>query len=79
MFGFTYPAQCMACIVFGVRFRGAGTSYVCWCWVGKGWDIGTLGDILSRCVTQNPRVGPSEACAIHPTHPVGMVGYTSEA
>ena len=32
------------------------------------WYIGTLGNTLNGCVTQDPRVAPSEACAIHLTH-----------
>ena len=24
----------------------AGMCYICWCWVGKGWDIGTIGVTL---------------------------------
>ena len=44
----------MVCVVSGVLFQG--------------WDVGTLGNTLSGCVTQYPRVGPSEAWAIHPTH-----------
>ena len=35
MFGFTYPAYCVFCMVSPVHFRGAGTCYVCWFWVGK--------------------------------------------
>ena len=56
------------CLVF---VSGADTHYSCRCWVGKEWDVSTihiLGDILSGCVTQDPRVGPMGACAIHPTH-----------
>ena len=34
----------------------------------QGWDVGTLGNTLSGCVTQYPRVDASEASAIHPTH-----------
>ena len=49
-----------------------------WC-LFQGWDIGTLGNTLSQCVTQDPKVGPSEACAIHPTHPVRLVACTNEA
>ena len=45
-----------------------------WC-LFHGWDIGTLDNTLSGCVTQDPRVGSSEACAIHPTH---LVVCTSE-
>ena len=46
----------------------------------QGWDISTLGNTLSGCVTQDPSVGPSEACAIiHPTHPVHLVVCTTEA
>ena len=51
---------------------------------GKGWNISTLGDTLSGrdtlsgCVTQDPRVGSSEGCGIHPSHPVGVVACTSE-
>ena len=62
-------------MVSGVHFRGAGTCYVCWCWVGKGWDVSTihfLGDTLSGCVTWDPRVGPLGACAIHLAHPFCM-------
>jgi len=41
-----------------------------WC-VIQGWDVGTLGNTLSGCVTQYSRVGPSElACATYPTQPV---------
>ena len=40
-----------------------------WC-LFQGWDVGTLGNTHSGCVTQDPRVGPSETCAIHTTHPV---------
>jgi len=44
----------MVCVVSGVLFQG--------------WDVGTLGNTLSGCVTQHPRVDASEASAIHPTH-----------
>jgi len=37
------------------------------------------GNTHSGCVTQDPRVGTSEACAIHPTHPVYLVACTSES
>ena len=40
------------------------------CCLFHGWDVGTLGNTLSGCVTQDPRVGASEASAIHSTHPV---------
>ena len=50
----TCPLQCMVCMVSGVLFQG--------------WDNGTLGNTISGCVTQNPRVGASEDSAIHPTH-----------
>ena len=46
----TYPAY--GCMVSGVLFQG--------------WDVGTLGNTLSGCVTQDPV--PQEASAIHPTH-----------
>ena len=49
-----------------------------WC-LFQGWDVGTLANTLSGCVTQDPRVGPSEACAIHPTRPVCLVVCMSEA
>ena len=42
----------MVCMVSGVLFQG--------------WDVGTLGNTLSGCVTQDPM--PQEATAIHPTH-----------
>ena len=44
----------MVCMVSGVLFQG--------------WDNGTLGNTLSGCVTQDPRVDASEASAILPTH-----------
>ena len=44
----------MVCVVSGVLFQG--------------WDVGTLGNTLSGCVTQYPRVDAKEASAIHPTH-----------
>ena len=43
------------------------------------WDVGTLGNTLSRCITQDPRVGPSEACAIHPTWPLCLVACMNQA
>ena len=49
-----------------------------WCLL-QGWDVGTLGNTLSGSVTQDHRVGPSEASAIHPTHTVRLVVCTSEA
>ena len=43
-----------------------------WCMVSgvlfQAWDNGTLGNTLSGCVTQDPRVGASEASATHLTH-----------
>ena len=41
-------------------------------------DIHTMGNTLSGFVTQDPRVGPSEASAIHPTHPFCLIACTSE-
>ena len=35
---------------------------------GMSRDVGMLGNTLSGCVTQYPRVDASEASAIHPTH-----------
>ena len=32
----------------------------------QGWHVGTLGNTVSGCVTQDP--APQEASAIHPTH-----------
>ena len=47
-------------------------TYPAFCMVSdvlfQGWDVSTLGNTLSRCVTQDPRVDASEASAIHPTH-----------
>ena len=51
--------------------KAQGTDSLC-------WDVGTLGNTLTGSVTQDPRVGPSEACAIHPTHPVHLVVCTRE-
>ena len=50
---------CTSCLVHGL----CGV----WCSV-SGWDVGTLGNTFSGCVTQYPRVDASEASAIHPTH-----------
>ena len=44
--------KCMVCMVSGVLFQG--------------WHVGTLGNTLSGCVTQDPV--PQEASAIHHTH-----------
>ena len=44
----------MVCVVSGVLLQG--------------WDVGTLGNTLSGCVTQYPRVDASDASAIRPTH-----------
>ena len=43
---------------------------VCWCSF-QGWDVCTLSNTLSGCVTQDPRVGSSEACTL-PVHVVGL-------
>ena len=47
-------------------------TYPAFCMVSdvlfQGWDVGTLGNTLSGCVTQDPRVDASEASAIHTTH-----------
>ena len=59
----------ISCLVHGLH--GVWCSF-------QGWDVGTLGNTFSGCVTQDPRVGPSEAFAIHPTHPVHLVVCTSE-
>ena len=60
------------------------SAWFAWCLVFvflQGWDVGTLGNTLSGCITQDPREGPgpSQACAIHPTHPVRLVACISEA
>ena len=39
----------LSCLVHGL--------HGIWC-LFQGWDIGTLGNTLSECVTQDPRVGP---------------------
>ena len=54
------------CLVHGV-----------WCSF-QGWDVGTLGNTLSGCVTQDLGASPSETCAIHPNHPVHLFVCTSE-
>ena len=69
----TYPPQCRVYIVSGVCFRD-GTMHRC----RKQFDFwgpanGTLGNTLSGCVTQDPRVGLSEASAIHPTYTIWSV------
>ena len=54
----------MALRLSGITF---GFMHGVWC-LFSGWDIGTLGNTIIGCVTQDPRVGPSEASAIHLTH-----------
>ena len=44
------------------------SAWFAWCLgLFQGWDVGTLGNTFSRCVTQDSRLGPSEAYAIHPS------------
>ena len=49
----------VSCLVHGLH--GVWCSF-------QSWDVGTLGSTLgstlSGCVTQDPKVSPSEACAI---------------
>ena len=59
----------VSCLVHGLH--GVWCSF-------QGWDVGTLGNTLSGCVTQDPKLGPSDACAIHLTHPVQLVVRKSE-
>ena len=47
----------MSCLMHGL--------HGVWCFVS---GMGPLGNTLSGCVTQHPRVDASEASAIHPTH-----------
>ena len=55
------------------------SAWFAWCLVFvSGMDVGTLGNTLRGCVTQDPRVAPSKACAIHPTHHVCLIVFTSE-
>ena len=56
----------VSCLVHGV-----------WCSF-QGWDVGALGNTLSGCITQDPKLGPSDACTIYPTHPVQLVVCKSE-
>ena len=49
---------------FHVSYLVHGLHLV-WCLL-QGWDVGTLCNALSGCVTHDPRVNPSEACAIPP-------------
>ena len=61
MFGSMCSTQSMVCLVSGAHFREAGTCYICWCWVGKGWNISTiriLGNTLCLSVTRTPGWGP---------------------
>ena len=52
----------LRCKRYYVRFHKSWLDGV-WCSF-QGWDVGTLGNTFSGCVTQDPRVGHSEACAI---------------
>ena len=44
----------VSCLVHGLH-----DLHGVWC-VFQGWDVGTLSNTLSGCITQSPRVGPSE-------------------
>ena len=62
----------VSCVLLSVCFT--------WClMLFQGWDVGTMCNTLSRCITQDPRVGPSEACAIHPTWPLCLVACMNQA
>ena len=81
---YNYGTICMAlrCKWYYVWFHAHVllSAWFAWCLgcLFQGWDVGTLGNTLSGCVTQDPKVGPLEACAIHPTHPVNLVVCKSE-
>ena len=49
----------MSCLVHGLHVV---------CCLFQELEVDTLGNTLSGCVTQDPRL---DICAIHPTHPSG--------
>ena len=80
-YGTTVEQRALRCKWYHVWFHVSyivHSLYGVWC-LFQGWVVGTLGNTLSGCVTQDPMVGPSEACAIHLTHPVHLVVYMSES
>ena len=47
------------------------SAWFAWCLV---WDVGTLSNTLIKWVCHSgPQGGPSEACAVHPTHLLRLV------
>ena len=52
----------VSCLVHGLH-----DLHGVWC-VFQGWDVGTLGNTLSGCITQYPRVGPSELGLCYPPY-----------
>jgi len=54
--------ECVSCLVLGLH-----DLHGVWCEF-QGWDIGTLGNTLSGCITQYPRVGPSKLGLCYPSY-----------
>ena len=60
--------ECVSCFVHGLD--------CVWC-VFQGWDIGTLGNTLSGCITQYPRVSPLELGLCYPPYSPCLLGCTA--
>ena len=46
--------------------------------VFQGWDVGTLGNALSGCITQYPRVASSELGLCYPPYSRCSLGYAAD-
>jgi len=60
--------ELVSCLVHGLH-----DLHGVWC-VFQGWDIGTLSNTLSGCITQYPRVGPSELGLCYPPYSPCLLG-----
>ena len=57
-----YIVEWVSCLVHGLHdLHGVRCVF-------QGWDAGTLGNTLSGCITQYPRVGPSELGLCYPPY-----------
>ena len=60
--------ECVSCFVHGL--------HCVWC-VFQGWDVGTLGNTLSGCITQYLRVSPLELGLCYPPYSPCLLGCTA--
>ena len=71
--------QVVSCLVSHILFNAwFACMHGVWC-LFQGLHIGTLGNTLSGCVTQDTRVGPQRfVLSMYPTHPVDLVVHVHE-